>query len=165
MGRMMEKYHPQKKDADFRMTLKLQPLNDVHFNYSSVGQRTASKATLYGLLAIALFLLLLGCINFINLTTAHAVHRAKEIGIRKTMGGSRFQLIVQFLGETFLITAGATLLSVVLTPVLLNIFKDFTPPGLHFEPGSAGHRGFPGSHYCTDKFFGRPLPCTGTFLI
>jgi len=136
MAQMFEKYHPQKKDADFRMTLKLQPLKDVHFNYSSVGQRTASKTTLYGLLAIASFLLLLGCINFINLTTAHAVHRAKEIGIRKTMGGSRFQLILQFLGETFLITAGATLLSVVLTPLLLQVFKDFTPPGLHFDPVS-----------------------------
>jgi putative ABC transport system permease protein len=90
----------------------LQQLNDVHFNelYGTFyNGRTANKTTLYGLLAIALFLMLLGCINFVNLTTAQAAQRAKEIGIRKTMGSSRVQLIVQFLSETFFITLFATL--------------------------------------------------------
>ena len=58
--------------------------------------RLPAKPTLYSLLVVAAILLLLGCINFINLTTAHAAQRAKEIGIRKTMGSSRKQLVVQF---------------------------------------------------------------------
>jgi ABC-type lipoprotein release transport system permease subunit len=72
----------------------LQPLSDIHFNadYNTFSKAQASKPTLYSLLAIAAFLLLLGCINFINLTTAQAAQRAKEIGIRKTMGSSRKQV-------------------------------------------------------------------------
>ena len=85
------------------MRLHLQPLNDVHFNslYAGFDGRIAHKPTLYGLLAVAAFLLMLACINFINLTTANAASRAKEIGIRKTMGSSKKQFIFQFLGETF----------------------------------------------------------------
>ncbi len=82
---------------------------------------------------MAAFLLLLGCINFINLATAQASRRAKEIGIRKTMGSSKKQLIGQVLSETFFISLLATLLSIVLTPVLLNMFRDFIPAGLHLD--------------------------------
>lgn len=131
LNSLLQKYN---KDArKHNMAFRLQPLNDVHFNYESVGQRTAHKPTLYGLLAIALFLLLLGCINFINLMTAHGAERAKEIGIRKTMGSSRKQLIFQFLSETFFITALATILSVALAPLLLRVFSDFIPEGLQFD--------------------------------
>ncbi|MEO8711823.1 MAG: ABC transporter permease [Parafilimonas sp.] len=128
------------KDAENQssntIVFRLQPLNEVHFNrlYASQGLRTASKPTLYGLLAVAAFLLLLGCINFINLTTANAAQRAKEIGIRKTMGSSRKQLIFQFLGETFLLTLTALFLAFCLTPLLLKLFADFIPSGLSFQP-------------------------------
>ncbi|HLL42953.1 MAG TPA: ABC transporter permease, partial [Segetibacter sp.] len=113
----------------------LQPLNDVHFNgdYGTYDSPVASKATLYGLLAVAVFLLLLGCINFINLTTAQASQRSKEIGIRKTMGGSKKQLVFQFLSETFLLTFLATILSVALTPLILKVFSGFIPDGLRFN--------------------------------
>lgn len=123
------------KDANNYMSFKLQPLNDIHFNstYASFNQRIANNKTLYGLTAIAIFLLLLGCINFINLTTAQASHRAKEIGIRKTMGSSKRNLVFQFLSETFLITLIATILSLGLTPLLLKIFADFIPAGLKFD--------------------------------
>jgi predicted permease len=123
------------KDAQNYISLKLQPLSDVHFNslYAGFNQRISHLPTLYGLLAIAAFLLILGCINFINLTTANASQRAKEIGIRKTMGSSKKQLVLQFLGETFFITCIATIISVALTPVFLNLFKNFTPPGLEFN--------------------------------
>jgi putative ABC transport system permease protein len=115
--------------------IKLQPLSDFHFNadFGALYKRVAHKPTLYGLLAVAVFLLLLGCINFINLTTAQASQRAKEIGIRKTMGSSKKQLILQFLSETFFITLIATVISIVLAPVLLKIFGDFVPPELHFD--------------------------------
>jgi putative ABC transport system permease protein len=133
---LLKKYNKDaNKDANNTLAFTLQPLRDVHFNsrYGGVGQRLAHKPTLYGLLAIAAFLLLLGCINFINLTTAQATQRAKEIGIRKTMGSSKAQLILQFLGETFFITLIATLVAVALTPTLLNLFSDFVPEGVHLD--------------------------------
>lgn len=111
----------------------LQPLKDLHFDqmYGGLdGGRTANKTTLYGLLVIAAFLLILGCINFINLTTAQASQRAKEIGIRKTMGSTRGQLISQFLSETFIITLFAVIISIGLAPVILKLFADFIPKGI-----------------------------------
>jgi putative ABC transport system permease protein len=113
----------------------LQPLNDIHFNsdFEAFDHRQAHKPTLYGLLAVALFLLLLGCINFINLTTAQAAQRAKEIGIRKTMGSSKRQLMIQFLCETVLLTSMATIVSIVLTPWILKVFSAYIPEGLHFD--------------------------------
>jgi len=120
----------------------LQPLSDLHFNEKfgifNDTSRVANKTTLYFLLAIAAFLLLLGCINFINLTTAQATQRAKEIGIRKTMGSNRQQLVLQFLSETFFITLIAVIISIALTPVILILFKDFVPPTLKanlLQPG------------------------------
>ena len=133
---LLAKYNKDaNKDAANTMSFHLQPFKDVHFdgNYRMVDQRIADLSVLYGLLAVAGFLLLLGCINFINLTTANAAGRAKEIGIRKTMGSSRKQLVFQFLGETFFITFIATALSVLITPLLLHIFSDFIPPGVSFN--------------------------------
>ena len=120
----------------FSSIVRLQPLSDIHFNldYGVFDQsRQAHKPTLYGLLAVAAFLLLLACINFINLTTAQASQRAKEIGIRKTMGGHRRQLTFQFLAETFVLTLAATILSIILTPFLIKIFADFIPDDFHFS--------------------------------
>ncbi|MDB5153027.1 MAG: FtsX-like permease family protein [Mucilaginibacter sp.] len=110
-------------------TLHLQPLNDIHFNanYGTFNGHVANKTTLYELFAIAVFILLLGCINFVNLTTAQGARRAKEIGIRKTMGSSRKQLVAQFLSETFLITLIAVLISAAMAPVILKFFSGFVP--------------------------------------
>ncbi len=134
---LLNKYNKNaNKDESNTMAFHLQPLSDVHFNtmYPAVGQRLAHKPTLYGLLVIAGFLLFLGCINFINLSTAKASQRAKEIGIRKTIGSSRKQLVFQFLGETFLMATIAGMLSFSLMPLLLKMVSDFTPPDLHFDP-------------------------------
>lgn len=136
MNGLLKKYNKNaNKDNNNTMAFRLQPLNDIHFNtdYTGFNQRVANRPTMYGLLAIAAFLLLLGCINFINLTTAQASQRAKEIGIRKTMGSSRKQLVFQFLSETAMITVVATALSIILTPLLLKMFADFIPPGLQFN--------------------------------
>ncbi len=111
----------------------LQPLSDIHFNttYSAFGGgRVADKTTLYELSGIAFFLLLLGCINFINLTTAQSSQRAKEIGIRKTLGSSRKQLIFQFLSETFLITLISVVISAAIAPAVLKLFSGFIPQGV-----------------------------------
>ncbi|MFT3677047.1 MAG: ABC transporter permease [Chitinophagaceae bacterium] len=127
--------NPLNKDNDKDViSNSLQPLADIHFNnkFDAFGQRQGHKPTLYGLLAVGGFLLLLGCINFVNLTTAQSSTRAKEIGIRKTMGSTIRQLMGQFLSETFLLTFAATLLSVAITPWLLHIFGNFIPPGVSF---------------------------------
>jgi putative ABC transport system permease protein len=113
----------------------LQPLSDLHFNknYDNFDQRLANKTVLYSLLGVAAFLLILGCINFVNLTTAQSVQRAKEIGVRKTIGGTRAQLIGQFLTETFLLTLTATLVSGLLAYYLLKLFSNFIPPEVNFS--------------------------------
>jgi putative ABC transport system permease protein len=133
---LLNKYQKKEtEDKSSQQQFKMQPLSDLHFNaeLGNFSRRTAHKPTLYGLLTVAIFLLLLGCINFINLTTAQGAQRAKEIGIRKTLGGSRAQLIRQIITETFLVTLIATGLSVLITPILLKIFSDFIPEGLSFS--------------------------------
>lgn len=127
-------YTPQPGESG-KTWYQLQPLADIHFNsdYGNYGEPMAHRPTLYGLLAVAAFLLILGCINFINLTTAHAAQRAKEIGVRKTMGSSRRQLVIQFLSETLILTFTATLVSIALTPLILKAFAGFIPTGLHFD--------------------------------
>lgn len=128
---LLKKYN-QQSAPNAKVSLRLQPLQDVHFNsnYQNFDQRIASKSVLYGLLAIGAFILLLGCINFINLNTAQASKRSREIGVRKTMGSAGWQLKVQFLTETLLTTCLAGLAGLLLLPVFLSVFKDFVPPGL-----------------------------------
>jgi putative ABC transport system permease protein len=142
LGALRKKF-VKKEDQENDATVHfLQPLTDLHFNaeYGSFDSvRQAHKPTLYGLLAVALFLLLLGCINFINLTTAQATQRSKEIGIRKTLGSGKRQLIIQFLSETFLLTLLATILSIAFMPWLLKIFSDFIPPEITFSSINQTH--------------------------
>lgn len=125
------------KKYNFSKTFNLQPLSDLHFNTElgifDFSDRPADKSVMRGLGLIALFLLLLGVINFINLNTAQANQRAKEIGIRKTLGSSKKQLVFQFMGETFLLTIASAIISVVLAYWLLQVFSDFTPSGLTFS--------------------------------
>ena len=115
----------------------LQSLNDMHFSEDmgifNFTEHSASKRILWGLAAIALFILLLGIINFINLTTAQSNQRSKEIGIRKTLGSSKKQIISQFMGETFLLTLISAIVSIGLAYFLLKAFSDFTPEGLVFS--------------------------------
>lgn len=74
---------------------------------------------------IATFILIIACINFMNLATARSEHRAKEVGIRKSVGSKRSQLILQFLGESFLISAIAFLVSIVLVELALPFYNSF----------------------------------------
>ena len=136
LAALAKKYeHPDPQHPGDGVTFRLLALKEIHFtnSYLSHGQRVAYKPTLYGLLAVAAFLLLLACLNFINLSTAQAVKRAREIGIRKTMGSSRSRLIWQFLGETLLLVIAAAVFSVLLMPLLLSAFSGFLPPDLHSD--------------------------------
>ncbi|MDB5124608.1 MAG: FtsX-like permease family protein [Mucilaginibacter sp.] len=134
LNNILKQHNPPVKGKTQKFSL--QPLNDIHFNakYGGVNfDDAANKTTSYGLLLIGLFLLLLGCINFINLTTARSTHRAKEIGIRKTMGSSRAQLIIQFLSETFFITLISVAISAALAPFILKLFSGFVNPRIKVD--------------------------------
>jgi ABC-type antimicrobial peptide transport system permease subunit len=115
---------------------QLQPLSDIHFGGKhgdypfNNSDHVASIKVLKSLAFVALFLLLLGCANFINLNSAQALTRAKEIGIRKTLGSSKKQVVRQFLGETIMLTIIATVLSLLMAPFLLRQFADFLPQGI-----------------------------------
>lgn len=107
---------PDKKD-----NYVLQPISDVHYdteagNYSN---STIARQLINVLWLVAAFILLIACVNFINLATAQAVNRAKEIGVRKILGGNKSQLQVQFIIETLLIVTIAVLLATVITIVTL----------------------------------------------
>lgn len=100
-----DKYY-HKPDISGNQTTALQPLRDIHFNeqYGSFDGAGITKKESYALAVIGLFLILTACINFINLATAQAINRSKEVGVRKVMGSRRSQLVVQFLTETVAIT-------------------------------------------------------------
>ncbi|TDS15955.1 ABC transporter permease [Sphingobacterium paludis] len=120
----------KKIDIDgWKDKFKLQPIADVHFN-TEFNYSAIKPETLRNLLILALFLLSLGIINFVNLSTAQSIERAKEIGIRKTLGSSKRKLVWQFLTETFVVAFVATLLSILLLPLLLQAFDGFIPKGL-----------------------------------
>ena len=115
-------------DAKWRQLGVLQSLSDVHFNMKIDGK--VSKSSLVNLGVLALLLLLLAAINFINLSTAQSTLRAREIGVRKTFGSSNKKIVYQFLTETFVLTALATILALILAPFLLHVFSGFVPEGL-----------------------------------
>jgi hypothetical protein len=85
-------------------------------------------------MAIAVFILLLGAVNFINLSTAQSLQRAKEIGVRKVMGSGRTSLIWQFLTETGIITFLAVIGAALLVNPAMNLLSDYVPLGVHFHP-------------------------------
>ncbi|RYY58718.1 MAG: FtsX-like permease family protein [Chitinophagaceae bacterium] len=103
----------------------LQPLSDIHFNkeIESFGDHSISKATLWSLSLVGVFIILMACINFVNMSTAQAVNRSKEIGIRKVLGSRRSSLFGQMMGETAAMVFIALLLGVVLAALCLPYVK------------------------------------------
>ncbi|MFD2573042.1 permease prefix domain 2-containing transporter [Spirosoma soli] len=119
----------------FKFVPALQPLSDLHFNanYADNYSRKAHLPTLYGLMGVALFILLIAAINFINLTTAQSIRRAQEVGLRKVLGSNRSSLVAQFMSETLILTVFAVLISLVLTKPVLSAFQSFIPEGVGFN--------------------------------
>lgn len=105
-----------RKDPTDKNRQLLQPLSDIHYNedLGNYLDRRISKSLINTLWLIAAFILGIACVNFINLSTAQAFNRAKEVAVRKVMGSSRQQLRLQFFSETALITVLAIMLSVCL---------------------------------------------------
>jgi putative ABC transport system permease protein len=104
-------------------SLTLERFRDVYLRSKLDGFETGSITNVYIFSIVAVFILVLACINFINLTTARGAERAKEVGIRKVVGAGRLQLAHQFIGESVLISLIAFLLSVLLCRLLLPLFN------------------------------------------
>ncbi|HTL08918.1 MAG TPA: FtsX-like permease family protein, partial [Chitinophagaceae bacterium] len=104
---------------DSRRTNILQPMSALHFDtkYGSLGDHSTSKTILWTLSLIGVLIIIMASINFVNLSTAQAVGRSREVGIRKVLGSTRPQLIAQVMGETFLLV----LLSVVLAVAVARL--------------------------------------------
>lgn len=103
--------------------LSLEPLLDVYLKSKRGGFVTGNIKNIYIFSAIAIFILLIACVNFINLTTARSTERAKEVGIRKVAGALRFQLARQFISESIIICLIAFILSIVLAAISLPLFN------------------------------------------
>ncbi len=119
------------KALGLHKTLSLEPVKDIYLK-SDVGQ-SPRITYLYVVVSIALFILLIACINFMNLSTAKATKRAAEIGIRKTMGAYRSSLIQQILGEAMLIVIFAVVISIVLVQLALPFFNQLTDKTISFS--------------------------------
>jgi len=113
----------------------LQPLTDVHLYSAGIGTPLTNLGNIkyvYIFSAIALFIIILACINFMNLSTAQAVRRSKEVGVRKVLGSMKGQLVRQFLAEALLYTAIATVFSLFLLPLFMGPFNSIAGKDLHF---------------------------------
>ena len=114
--------------VDGKITFSLLPISDIHFDqyytYDISAKGNKNYILIFG--SVALFLLLIACFNYMNLTTAQSVKRAREIAVKKVAGASRKQLIMQFLGESLLLTCLSFIVSLALVELLLPIFNKIT---------------------------------------
>lgn len=120
---------------DDKRVLKLEQLKRMHL-YSAIAD-TGDIRTIYIFLATGLLVLLIACINFMNLSTARSSNRAKEVGMRKVVGAMRKQLIQQFFGETLLFSAFSMILALILVYVFLPSLNNLTGQFIRF--GDIGH--------------------------
>lgn len=104
----------------------LQPLTSIHLHSDLSGEfaPTGKASYIYIFFVVAIFILLIACINFMNLATAKSAYRSKEIGIRKVFGSTRMNLIRQFYGESILVSFISLILAIVLIILVLNFFPD-----------------------------------------
>jgi predicted permease len=113
----------------------IQPISAIHYDTQTgdYSNKTISHELLNVLWLIAAFILLIACVNFINLSTAQAVNRAKEVGVRKVLGSSKSQLKTQFIVETFLIVIGAVILAIGITLLALPSVNHLLELSLSFD--------------------------------
>jgi putative ABC transport system permease protein len=107
-------------------TLLLEPLKDVYLHSKRGGQEVGSISNVYIFSIVAVFILLIACINFINLTTARSVERAKEVGIRKVVGALKGELARQFIGESVILCLIAFVITILLSVLLLPLFNQLS---------------------------------------
>ena len=122
---------------DHHAEMELQPLSDVHFNSKYAGGgawvQAINTSWLWFFGSVGLAVLILACINFINLSTAQALSRAKEIGVRKSIGAGRFQLITQFLSEALLLVLFSAIIGIIIANLSLPYINDLTDKQIIFD--------------------------------
>jgi ABC-type antimicrobial peptide transport system permease subunit len=122
---------------DMRAELAVQPLSDIHFNsaYNGGGYlvQAINKSWLWFFASVGIAVLALACINFVNLSTAQALTRAKEVGVRKTVGAGRFQLISQFLAEALVLVLFSGIVAIVITKLALPYVNDLADKQITFD--------------------------------
>jgi len=125
LPQFMEKYlGGDMKKYGFKWTLSLTPIKDVYFeNVNFDGAKHGDKTVVFIFLSIAALILLIACINFMNLSTIRAVDRSKEVGLRKVLGAMRSNLIGQFIGESVLLTTISCILSVGLLWLVMPLYN------------------------------------------
>ncbi len=123
--RFVKKY--LENDSHSNRSHQLQPLANLHFDtqYTNYNYDVTPLSNIWAMVIIGVFLILTACINFVNLSTAASVKRAKEVGIRKVLGGSQSQLVGQFLGESFAVALIAVLIALGLTELALREVNSF----------------------------------------
>lgn len=125
LSKVGEKEYTNEETGNRGRVHVLQPLKDLHYseNYQHSGNHRTSRTRLRILSGIGALILIMACFNFINLATAQASLRAKEVGVRKTMGGRREQLTLQFMSETALIVLGAVVLGTGIAYLCLPLLR------------------------------------------
>lgn len=128
-------YREEQEHANTRVSLDFQPLGELHLDkrFSTLKGDSLTHGELWALTLIGTFLLLVACINFINLATVQSVNRAKEIGVRKVLGSDRSQLIRQFLNETALITLCALALGCLMAWIAVPYLRDLMEKRLSLD--------------------------------
>jgi putative ABC transport system permease protein len=123
------------KKFNAAVTYHLQPLKDIHLysHYMGEPETNGDGKTTYLLLGIALFIVVIAWVNYVNLATARAITRAKEVGIRKAIGSQKKQLVVQFLAESVLLNGLALALALVIMLVSVPGFNSITGQHLSFS--------------------------------
>jgi putative ABC transport system permease protein len=123
------------KKYNAAVTYTLQPLTDIHLYSHYIGEpeTNGDGKTVYLLLGIAFFIVVIAWVNYINLATARAINRAKEVGIRKTVGSQRRQLVIQFLSESALLNAFALILAMLIMIVAIPGFNKLSGQHLSFS--------------------------------
>lgn len=122
-----------KRESSNRLTLRVMPLTDIHL-YSHLRNELEGNSDIkyvYVFSVIAVFILAIACINFMNLATARSAKRAREVGVRKTMGSTRAHLTIQFLVESIILSLFSFLLALAVTEFTLPVFNSIT--GLHLS--------------------------------
>lgn len=131
--KFVDKYYGEKTSESERYLF--QPLSDIHFNtdYENYSGHQISSEMLLSFGLIGLFILITASINFVNLSTAQAVNRSKEVGIRKTLGGIKSQLVWQFMCETLLITAISAFIGLMMAEMMFIYLEDIIGYSLHLN--------------------------------
>ena len=119
----------EKFKFEFKFIPIIKKITAAHFDQEvswSISSKPADEKYIYVFISIAILILLVACINYVNLATARSVTRAKEIGLRKTFGGYKWQLFVQFMLEAFILVIIATVFALILVMLFIPQFNDLT---------------------------------------